>query len=488
MESSCWTYPDSEEFKKSREAKALCFDLTKKVRSTLLDADIEAMVADAKSQQHEKKVYYSKGKIRSDQESMTDQIAAEFDVIKTINKTLLDDYKISSKISDIKKEQKLEVIKDQLKCLESNKDSKTCKSFAIVLDDIRDQCEEQLWETIQDIAMIHEQDNANIIEDLKVRLDTELFPLQEMYQDLQASYDQITMEYEKVKLDALQSYTILKKHNLLPNNMRFSFTEDDEAKLMEMLKGYQVTISEKDDMITNLKKQIARLETSDATSNLNKRNSFNLSSMGKRTSVVATGRQSILTRPSVAEPFLEEKTEEVVDYSEADELEKKYLLEIEKLKADHQKELQNLEEKQEKIKKDWQIKTRAAANLQINTKLLKVVERQNIILNLATKARPLPDCNKEVSAHLSGTTLRQMDIFQLKNIIVDANISSETKEAVNETIKLKLSTADGYEPPSSDLSSESASGINRTNRAEQLQRDKSTLFERQNSSLKNNKS
>lgn len=483
MESSCWTYPDSEEFKKAKEAKALCFELTKKVRSTLLDADIEAMVADAKNQQHEKEVYYSNGKIRSDQEVMTDPIIAEFDEIKSINKALLYDYKILSKISDIKKEKELELIKDQFKHLENKIEQKTSNEFAIVLDDIRDQCEEQLWETIQDIAMVHEQDNENIIENLKVRLENELLPLNEKYQNVQASYDQISMEYEKVKLDALQSYTILKKHNLLPSNMRFSFTEDDEVKLMDTLKGYQVAITEKDDMIINLKKQIAKLEASDPASN-SKRNSNNRQTSLGRPSVAHIGRKSIAVRKSIADSSYEEKEEDAPDYSQADNLEKKYLLEIETLKAENQKELLSLQEKEQKIAQDWHIKTRAAANLQINTKLQKVVERQNRILNLATKARPRPDCDKEVSAYISGTTLRQMDIFQLKNIINDTPLSSETQAFVDDTMKVKLSTVNQTddEPPAPIMLSETTSGISRTSK--DSKRDRHSILIRRNSSFK----
>ena len=60
---SCWSYPDSEEYKRSKEAKALCFELVKTVQSNHLDEEIQAMVADVKSGQ-QKQVYYSKGKIR----------------------------------------------------------------------------------------------------------------------------------------------------------------------------------------------------------------------------------------------------------------------------------------------------------------------------------------------------------------------------------------------------------------------------------------
>ena len=43
---SCWSYPDSEEYKRSKEAKALCFELVKTVQSNHLDEEIQAMVAD----------------------------------------------------------------------------------------------------------------------------------------------------------------------------------------------------------------------------------------------------------------------------------------------------------------------------------------------------------------------------------------------------------------------------------------------------------
>jgi hypothetical protein len=449
MERSCWTYPDSEEFKRSKEAQSLCHKLTEEVRTSILSADIEAMVADARKP--EKKVYYSKGKIRSDQEIMTDEIAAEFDQLKTMRKTLLEEYKIVSKISDIKQGKMLDSINYQFKHLENKKENKHAESLMIVLDDIRDQCEEQLWETIQDIAISHEDDNMIIVEDMRIRLDTELLPLQGIYRDLQASYDQITMEYEKVKLDALQSYLILKKNNLLPDNIYFTFTNEDEAKLMDMLKGYQTEINKKDEAIANLKKQIKRLEFSGAESS-----SRRLTIRGS----VAGKRQSVLNRPSVADSSFADTVDESpvqpevqeIDYSKADELEKNYLVKLERIKADNLKELQIWKDKEEKIRRDWEIKTRSIANLQINAKLQKILKKQNLLIDLATKARPRPDCDKEVTANISGITLRQMGILQLKNMLNYVPI--ETQASVLETIQYTLSCTepvDDYSPPRADL-------------------------------------
>jgi hypothetical protein len=478
MESSCWTYPDSEEFKKSQEAQSLCYKLTKKVRTTMLSADIEAMVADAS--RPDKKVYYSKGKIRSDQDVMTDEIAADFDQLKTMRKTLLDDYKIVSKISDVKQGKMLESINDQFKHLENKKGQKNSEAFRTVLDDIREQCEDKLWETIQDIAVSHENDNVLILDDMHRRLDTELLPLQEIYQHVKASYDQISMEYEKVKLDALQSYLILKKNNLLPDNMHFKFTNEDETKLIDMLKEYQVAINQKDDTIANLKKQVYRLEHEGQNAN---RGSIS----GGRSSL-ARGRQSI--RPSINASFQEEVDENSArpdigvtsadpDYSQADELEKKYLVEIEQLKAHNSRKVQTLKDKLEKVTRDWQIRSRSIANLQINTKLQKILKRQNILLNLATKARPRPDCDKEVTAYTSGMTLRQMDIHKLKNIITDQTIIPiETQASVLETIRYTLSNVDideSYVPPQSmNLSVLSASKPSK--RKLSLQQQKSLSF------------
>jgi hypothetical protein len=409
------------------------------------------MVADAS--QPEKKVYYSKGKIRSDQEIMTDQIAAEFDQIKTMRKTLLDDYKIVSKISDIKQGKTLDSINYQFKHLENKKEHKHAESLMIVLDDIRDQCEEQLWETIQDIAISHEDENMSILEDMRRRLDNELLPLQGIYRDVQASYDQISMEYEKVKLDALQSYLILKKNNLLPNNMHFTFTDEDEAKLMDMLKGYQTEINKKDETIASLKKQIKRLEFAGAESG-----SFSRRSGGRGS--VTGKRQSILNRPSIADSSFPEAVEETpvqievqeIDYSQADELEKNYVIKLERIKAENRKELQIWKDKEEKIRKDWEIKTRSIANLQINSKLQKILKKQNLLIDLATKARPRPDCDKGVTANISGITLRQMGILQLKNMISDVPI--ETQASVLETLQYTLSSTepeDDHVPPQTDL-------------------------------------
>ena len=435
---SCWTYPYSDQFQKSREAKDLCVELTKTKKSHL-DATIEAMVADAKFQSDRKAVYYSKGKLRSDQEIMTDQISAEFDVVNTIKKTLQDDYNVSSRMSDIKQGQSLESMQMDYQHATLSRKNKTLEEFRVVLDDIREQCEDQLWKTIQEIAVTHEYDNEIIIENIKNQLELEMIPLQETYQEIQKNLDIYSLEYEKIKFAALQSYIILKKHNILPDKVMFNFSDNEESKVKDILKGLQNNISDMDDEILSLKNEISRLENIDAGNSRNYRSSNN-----GRESISESKTESITENEEENESIealrgfvLPEMESEIApDYSLADELERKYIKEIEKMKAENEKDLLELQETSRKKIKQWEIRTRSISNLHINTKLEKLVKKQNLLLNLATKARPRPDCHQQVTAHLSGTTLRQVNFTQLRTAVNDCStsihISDIARASVNE--------------------------------------------------------
>jgi hypothetical protein len=84
-----------------------------------------------------------------------------------------------------------------------------------MLQDTRQQCEEQFWEVLDEIAEAHELANDRAL-DKKV----EEFEIQEKIlakdvEKTQAAADLVEHEYQKLKFETARIYLILKKHDLL---------------------------------------------------------------------------------------------------------------------------------------------------------------------------------------------------------------------------------------------------------------------------------
>ena len=84
-----------------------------------------------------------------------------------------------------------------------------------VLKDTQQQCEEQFWEVLDEIAEAHELANDRALDKKVEEFEIQDKVLEQDVEKAKAAADIVEHEYQKLKFETARIYLILKKHDLL---------------------------------------------------------------------------------------------------------------------------------------------------------------------------------------------------------------------------------------------------------------------------------